>query len=141
MKRLVFLFVIVIILGISVITIANISGKKEDKSIMEYDKERSSHGEFSITDGYVIVKDNIYVVNKSNKDVYFYMNADMTKDYGLVLDNKVPSYEKNSFKRKKYFIKAKSEGVYTASFKSKHGGKKTKVDRLPPDSIAFEIIQ
>ncbi|MCX7749281.1 MAG: hypothetical protein N2645_20670 [Clostridia bacterium] len=122
------------------IYVFNYYNGKEQNDLLVYDKKQSFHGDFSVKDGYVVIKDSIYIKNKTAKDIFFFMEADMSKDYGLVTDKMVPACEEENLNRKKYFIKANSENTFAAFFKSKRGANNKKADRLPPENIEFEIV-
>lgn len=104
-----------------------------------YDEKNSMHGDFFITKGYVVVRDNIVVENNTQHDLHFYMYADMSEDEDLVTEKMVPACEKDTYDKKEYFIKAKSRQSFEAYFKVKKGTKDTKFDRCPPNNVIFEV--
>jgi len=115
-------------------------GWKGNKTLI-YDYKKSFHGEFYFENDYVVIRDSISVKNATDKDLYFYMYADVSKDIGLVVERNVPACKKDSLEKKKYFIKANSEELCDGYFKGKKGTNNTKFDRLPPNDIRFEIIK
>lgn len=123
---------------IAILLIVRFSYNQGQRDLV-YDEKNSMHGDFIITNGYVIVRDSIEVENNTQFDLHFYMYADMSEDEGLVTEKLVPACEKDTYDKKEYFIKAKSRQSFVAYFKAKKGTKDTKFDRRPPDNIIFEV--
>lgn len=108
---------------------------------LSYEYKRSVHHEFYVEDGYVVFRDEIRVKNPTNKDLYFYMTADVSGDLGLVAEETAAACEKDSLERAVFFIKARTEQNYDVYFKAPKGEQDTKRDRLPPKKIMFEIFE
>lgn len=105
-----------------------------------YDEKNSMHGNFYIKGDIVVIADDIVVKNNTNKDLTFYMYADVSEDKGLIIEEFAPACEKDTLTKQRYQIKAKAKTTYIAYFKAKKGDKATKYDRRPPNNIKFEII-
>jgi hypothetical protein len=111
---------------------------KDDNRLI-YNYKQSTHGDFYFENGYVVFRDVISVKNTSSKDLYFNMSADISEDNGLAAENTAFACAQNSFEREKFFIKANSEQTYPVYFKAKKGAKNTKLNRLPPKRVYFDI--
>lgn len=111
----------------------------QDKGIV-YDYNSSFHHDFYYSDSYVVFKTLVKVKNITDKDLYFYMYADVSEDYGLVIEKTAVACKKDSLEKEKFFLSSKSEKIFDVYFKAKKGSSGVKKNRLPPKDIRFDII-
>jgi hypothetical protein len=97
--------------------------------------------EFYIEGDYVVFKNDIKVKNNSTKSQDFYLYADLSEDLGLVKDKKAYACLETSLEKEKFHLEPKSEQSFTVYLKAKRDVGNTKVDRLPPDQVFFEMLQ
>jgi hypothetical protein len=135
-----FVYLIIVVMLISSTACSKVSISKSNEKLV-YVNENSLHSDFHFEEGYVVFRDNIVIRNISNKDIYFYMSANMNEDYGLVTERTVPACKEETLEKEQFFIKAKSEQSFSVTFKAQKGNKESKFDRLPPNDIVFEIIK
>ncbi|MEL7566188.1 MAG: hypothetical protein AAGU27_15050 [Dehalobacterium sp.] len=124
-------------------TISYLSWISMENSTQElvYNIKKSRHANFLIEQDIVVINDRIVVNNNSNKDLYFFMYADVKEDEGLMIEDFAPACKRDSLEKEKFFIRAKSETSFSAHFKAKKGEKTTKYDRRPPNDIKFELAE
>ncbi len=140
MKKYLILGIAFLLIGIiGVLVFKSISSK--GNTPIYYDYKHSYHEQFYFENGYVVFATTIKLKNTSSKDQYFYLYADVSEDYGLVLENTAVACEKNSLDKMKFFMKAKSENDFGVYFKAEKGKKSIKQNRLPPQNLRFEMIE
>lgn len=127
---------IVVILSLGYCFVNNNSPKEN----LTYVYEKSNLMDLVIGKDTVLIKDAITVKNNTDKDIYFYMYADVKEDLGLITTDILPAFEENSMNKNKFFIKAKSQEEFMAYFKGTKGTKEQKQDRKQPKSVKFEIV-
>lgn len=131
---------VLIVISCSLIYILGLYENGKNNGPILYDYKSSYHDEFYVENNYVVFVTSVKLRNTSAKDLFFYMNADVSEDNGLVVEDTAIACEKASNKKLKFYIKAKSDGDFKVYFKAKKGTKSTKKNRLPPSNITFEII-
>lgn len=129
--------ILLVIFMISVALVVRYFPKDDNQIIYNY--KQSTHDDFYFENGYVVFRDGISVKNASSEDLYFYMSTDVSEDIGLVVENTAFACTQSSLDKEKFFIKANSEKTYPVYFKAKKGAKNTKLNRLPPKKVFFEI--
>jgi len=140
-KLLLFKYIVVVgLLAIGCILSYKYFFHKQDNQMIVYDYKHSYHHELYPENNYIVFRTEVNLKNESFNDLHFYMYADVSEDSGLVVENIAPAYEKDSLVKKEFFVKAKSEAIFTVYFKAKKGINNTKQNRFPPKDIKFEIL-
>lgn len=110
-----------------------------EKADLIYMRDESYLNNFYFEDNQVVFDCTIQIKNNTQKSIFFYMDADMSKDKALVLDSIATGYNKNS--RKNIFnIEANETKKFEVEFKTSRGDIEEKSDRLPPEKVIIKLI-
>lgn len=150
MKRILIAIISIVLILVGIFIYNNIKQEHELKEAKEaeeakepisYFRDKSMFHNFTIDSNIVTFMCSIQIKNNTDKDLKFYMNADVKedKDIGLLTDEIAQACNEENLEKKEYFIEANSEIKVGAYFKAQKGTKIQKTNRLPPPNIYFDI--